>query len=72
MVGTPKTAIFEVTSGGERKSNHVTKCDRSHTDNPATRSAGTGFGWGTNVKPVPQPQTNPGTYPRVSKTRGDP
>jgi len=40
--------------------------------NPPTRGWGTGFHWGKNFQPVPQPQTNPGTYPRVSKTRGNP
>src|SRR6266508_3936746 len=39
---------------------------------PANPCWGTGFGWGTNTKPVPQPQVNPRLNPRVSDTRADP
>ena len=40
--------------------------------NPWYPCWGTGFRWGTNVKPVPQPQANLCTYPRVSHTHGNP
>ena len=39
---------------------------------PPTRPWGTGFTWGTDDQPVPQPRQNPSVYPGVLATRANP